>query len=120
MTSQAHYIKSMNTPLLTIEDSSRYLNKKPTRVDYSIMNAGFNLNQNNKNDVEMANAPRTYPDVSYNMPIPLVNNSRNKNLNANLNDLGLNKRFLHQNDAPRNDAYFILWDNQGFVEDIYY
>lgn len=120
MAVQAHYIQSMNTPLLTIADSSRYLNKKPALINYSIMQSGINLNQNNKNTVEMANAPRTYPDMSYNMPLPLVQNTRNKNLAVDLNEMGLNRRFLQQNDAPRNNAYFLLSDNQGFIEDTYY
>ena len=105
---------------LSVSHTSRYSMKNtPIQAEYSIAEFNTVYPRNNKDNVTMSRVKRTYLDVNNERSVPLVDNSRSKDLNTFRHDIGLTDRFISRENIPRN-TYHIQSDVERDIRNTYH
>tara|TARA_B100001175_G_C19416036_1_gene593709 strand:+ start:223 stop:729 length:507 start_codon:yes stop_codon:yes gene_type:complete len=104
-------------PLLSMFHSTRYsTNNIPLQVEHSLTESNTVYPRNDKTDVVMSNVNRTYFNEHNNRFLPVVENSRSKNLNTSTHDIGVTNRFIDRKLIQKN-TYYIESDAQSNILD---
>lgn len=113
------YVKSTDSPLISVSHPTRYLNKVSALIDYSVMHSGIPIQRHNKNTVVMSNLTYKYEDDGTRRLQPKVEKERTKNLNLCGDQTGSHSRFM-QKEMPKHNTYYILCDTENEISDTYY
>ena len=113
------YVKSRDSPLISVSHPTRYLNKTSVPIDYSVMHSGIPTQSHNKNTVVMSNLTYKHEDHGTRRLQPKVEKERTKNLNLQGDKTGVHSRFMHK-EMPKHNTYYILCDTENEIHDTYY
>lgn len=106
-------------------DSGPLMMALPTRysADNAPLNRTYSLTQsntvyprNNKSSVVMNNVNPTYSDEHSNRYLPIVDNTRSKDLNGSTHDIGITTRYIDRKLIKKN-TYYIESDGQSNILD---
>lgn len=113
------YVKSRDSPLISVSHPTRYLGKKSALIDYSVLHSGIPVHGHNKNTVVMSNLTYEHKDDGTRRLQPKVEKDRTKNLNLRGDETGVHTRFM-QKEMPIHNTYYILCDRETEISDTYY
>lgn len=106
---------------LHAEHTNRYLNHKSVKNNgHGLLRSGNSPDNNQKEDVILSKLTYDFKDDKNYRYHPVVENSRDKNLNLMSNDTGRFDKFADNLFSTGNTNYYMLEDTEESLEDNYF